>query len=96
MVSSRSKLFSANFLLMLFFCLVLFAQVANEFFHITADIVWHVGWRFHIRIDQYIWCDCVFAIRLDCGTGGRFEWCADCFGDSWGGSGERTVGRWHL
>lgn len=34
-------------------------MVANQFFHITTNVIWHMGWCFHIRTDQHIWCHCV-------------------------------------
>lgn len=35
------------------------AMVANQFFHITTNSIWHMGRCFHIGTDQYIRCHCV-------------------------------------
>lgn len=36
--------------------------MANEFFHITTAIVWHMGRCIHISADQYFRCHCVGAM----------------------------------
>jgi hypothetical protein len=37
--------------------------------YIRTGPVWDMGWRLYFMFDKYIWCDCVPAIRMGCGSG---------------------------
>lgn len=50
------------------------AMVEIKLLYIPTCIIWNLGRCFHVLLDKYIWCHCIFEIWLDSRTSWSDMW----------------------